>query len=228
MPPREGAFAQYVAMPEANLVTVPDAFPLEKAALAEPIAVGWHAARLALEALHPAMTKRALILGGGAIGLATALSLRTMGLEDIEICEPNAGRLQYLTSHCGLHARPSPAQTAPIVIDAVGFASTRASASALAEPGGVIVHVGLGDNEGGLDIRRLTLQEIGFIGTYTYTAQDFRDAAQAMFAGRLGSLDWFETRPLEDGAAAFRDIRAGNVATPKIILTPPEPATPQI
>ena len=35
--PREGAFAQYVAMPMSNLVEVPEAVPLEKAALAEPL-----------------------------------------------------------------------------------------------------------------------------------------------------------------------------------------------
>ena len=51
MPPREGAFAQYVAMPERNLVPVPDAMPLEKAALAEPVAVGWLAVRLGVEAM---------------------------------------------------------------------------------------------------------------------------------------------------------------------------------
>jgi len=38
----------------------------------------------------------------------------------------------------------------------------------------VIAHIGLGEAEGGLDIRRMTLQEITFIGTYTYTADDFR------------------------------------------------------
>ena len=66
----------------------------------------------------------------------------------------------------------------------------------------------------------MTLQEITFVGTYTYTAQDFRDTAAAMFDGRLGALDWVEIRPLSEGAAAFADIRAGRVAAPKIILKP--------
>ena len=82
------------------------------------------------------------------------------------------------------------------------------------------MHIGLGSADGGLDIRRMTLQEITFVGTYTYTAQDFRDTAAAMFDGRLGRLDWIETRPLADGAQAFADIRAGNVAAPKIVLKP--------
>lgn len=97
---------------------------------------------------------------------------------------------------------------------------SRAQASAHARPGGVIVHIGLGQSAGGLDIRRMTLQEITFIGTYTYTAQDFRDCAQAMFDGRLGALDWVEERALRDGATAFADIRGGRVTSPKIILVP--------
>jgi threonine dehydrogenase-like Zn-dependent dehydrogenase len=102
----------------------------------------------------------------------------------------------------------------------LGFAATRASASWAARPGGVIVHIGLGDADGGLDIRRMTLQEITFIGAYTYTPQDFRDTAAAIFDGRLGSLDWAEQRPLEDGATAFADILAGRAAAPKIVLRP--------
>ena len=71
-----------------------------------------------------------------------------------------------------------------------------------------------------LDIRRLTLQEITFIGAYTYTPQDFRQTAAAIFDGRLGSLDWPEMRALEEGAGAFSDILAGRAAAPKIVLRP--------
>ena len=39
MPPREGAFAQLLAIPVSNLVTVPESVPFDRAALAEPLAV---------------------------------------------------------------------------------------------------------------------------------------------------------------------------------------------
>ncbi len=219
MPPREGAFAQYVTMPDRNLVEVPEDVPLGKAALAEPLAVSWHAVRLAIAALHPASEKRALVLGGGAIGLAAALGLTAMGVEEVTLAEPNPGRRDFLL-RLGLRVVDGVIGTYPIVIDAVGFAATRATASACAEPGGVIAHVGLGEDTGGLDIRRMTLQEVTFIGTYTYTAEDFRQTAQAIFDGRLGPLDWTEARPLSEGAQAFRDLRSGVVAAPKIILDP--------
>ncbi len=220
MPPREGAFAQYLTMPVSNLVEVPDHVSLHKAALAEPLAVSWHAARLAIEALHPAADRRALVIGGGAIGLASGLALSAMGVEEVTIVEPNATRRDFLRQLGSLNVVDIAMGTFPLVIDAVGYKATRATASACAEPGGVIAHVGLGEDTGGLDVRRMTLQEITFIGTYTYTAEDFRQAAAAIFDGRLGTLDWTETRMLADGAQAFRDLRAGAVAAPKIILTP--------
>ncbi len=220
MPPREGAFAQYVTMPERNLVPVPDDITLDQAALAEPIAVSWHAARLGMAALHQGDPRDALVIGGGAIGLAAALALKAMGCARVTIVEPNAARRSYLEMHCEMRTTAQAETPAPLVVDAVGYAATRKLASALATPGGVIVHIGLGEDEGGLDIRRMTLQEITFIGTYTYTAQDFKDCAQAMWGGRLGPLDWAEFRPLSEGAAAFADIRGGRVAAPKIILKP--------
>ena len=219
MPPREGAFAQFIAMPDRNLVEVPDAIPLTKAALAEPLAVSWHAVRLALEALHPAMDKRALVIGGGAIGLAAALALRAMGVDDVTVSEPNTLRREYLQNLNAFEVLEQPQGEYAIVIDAVGYAATRATASASAAPGGVIAHVGLGEDTGGLDVRRMTLQEITFIGTYTYTTEDFQQTAQAIFDGRLGPLDWIEERHLSEGAQAFRDIRSGVVAAPKIILS---------
>ncbi|MEO9825151.1 MAG: alcohol dehydrogenase catalytic domain-containing protein [Paracoccaceae bacterium] len=220
MPPREGAFAQFISMPDTNLVTVPDDVPLTKAALAEPLAVSWHAARLALEALHPTSERKALVLGGGAIGLAAALALKAMDVSDVTIVEPNADRRQFLIDTCGQNAIAAGVEMYPLIIDCVGYAATRAVSTELAEPGGVIAHVGLGDGEGGLDVRRMTLQEITFIGTYTYTMQDFRDTAQAIFDGRLGSLDWIDTRPLSEGSNAFKALRAGSVAAPKIVLDP--------
>ena len=220
MPPREGAFAQYVRMPDSNLVIVPEDTPLDKAALAEPLAVSWHTARLAKEALFDPTGARALVIGGGAIGLAAALALRAMDIGDVTVSEPNAARRSFLEQRCGQNAVAAPEGEFDLIIDAVGYAATRATACTHAAPGGVIAHVGLGDGEGGVDARRMTLQEITFIGTYTYTAKDFRDTAAAIFDGRLGPLDWFETRALAEGAGAFADLHAGRVAAPKIVLDP--------
>jgi len=224
MPPRPGAFAEYVSMPEQNLVSVPEGVAFDKAALAEPIACGWHAVRLAGKVLHPPMQEaRCLVIGGGAIGVGAALVLAAHKAGHITVLEPNEARHKVVAGIGAFEVQASddglPAQF-DLVVEAVGYAPTREIASRQAKPGGIIVHIGLGEAEGGLDIRRMTLQEVTFIGTYTYTPADFCDTAQAIFDGRLGALDWMDVRPLSDGLQAFRDIRSGQAAAPKIILKP--------
>ena len=218
---REGTFAEYVAAPIANLTEVPDGVSFEHAAMAEPVAVCWHAAKLALAAIGGG-SDTAVVIGGGAIGVGSALCLQAMGVERIILTEPNEVRRARL-SHIGgfeVAANTDGLPLTDLVIDAVGYKGTRAEASQIVDHGGVIAHIGLGSGEGGLDIRRLTLQEITFIGTYCYTPTDFKEAAEAIYDGRIGALDWIEERPLSDGAAAFKDLDAGKVAAPKIVLRP--------
>ncbi len=226
MPPRQGAFAQKVAMPTSNLVEVPDNVSFDHAALAEPLAVCWHAVRLSRDLLvKPMEEARALVIGGGAIGLGSALCLDVFGVRDVTLVETNPARLSYLSEHTKAHVT-TPDALKPsdfdLVIDAVGFGPTRATASEVVRPGGAICHIGLGDSKEGFDVRRATLQEITFFGTYTYTPDEFRDTAQAIFDGRLGPLDWIETRPLSQGASAFSEILDGKIAAPKIVLNPQE------
>ena len=229
MPPREGAFAEWLSMPEGNLVSVPDDISLEKAALAEPIACGWHAVRIGKASLEKAAggsvtAAKILVIGGGAIGVGAALSAAAQGFENITLIEPNELRRRYIETKLPfdiLHPdQIEPNADYDFIIDGVGYEATRALASAKTAPGGVIMHIGLGSAADGLDVRRLTLQEITFIGTYTYNADDFKQTAAAIFSGALGQLDWIETRPLQDGNSAFHDIRSGEVAAPKIILKP--------
>ncbi len=227
MAPRQGAFAEYIAIPADNLVEMPDNVSFEKACFAEPLACGWHAVRLGAQTLDLHLAEaRCLVIGGGAIGLGAALALSANGAADITISEANQRRVPALKS-AGNFTIATPDEVMAeavggydLVIDGVGFAATRATASRAARPGGVIVHIGLGDASAGLDIRRLTLQEITFIGAYTYTPEDFRETAAAIFDGRLGGLEWAEVRALKDGAEAFADILAGRAAAPKIILKP--------
>jgi L-gulonate 5-dehydrogenase len=223
MPPRPGAFAELVAVPERNLLPVPDDFPIEQAALCEPLACGWHAVKLGRAAsIVPLPEARTLVIGGGPIGVASALSLAAFGARDIAIVEPNAVRRPALerAGDFRVLASVEEGDFYDLVVDAYGGETSRSVASKAVRPGGVIVHIGLAGGAGGLDVRRMTLQEVTFIGTYCYTMAEFADTFAAMIAGRLGPLDWFETRPLADGVQAFADIRAGRNAVPKIVLRP--------
>ncbi|SMO97525.1 zinc-dependent alcohol dehydrogenase [Paracoccus laeviglucosivorans] len=221
MPPREGGFADFITSPERNLVRIPDGLAATVACLAEPLACGWHAVKLGNRALGMAAT-RIVVLGGGAIGFGAALAARALGSSDITIVEPNATRRERLT----LIDDFSIVDTAPaghepdLVIDAAGFAVTRQVASDIVRPGGVILHIGLGQATDGLNVRRMTLQEITFIGTYTYTHADFQECTAAIIDGQLGRCDWSDIRDLHDGPTAFAEIVGNSIAAPKVVLVP--------
>lgn len=225
MPPRPGAFAELTRIPESNVVELPPWMTMTAAALAEPVAVAWHAARNGVGLLQrPLAAARCVVLGGGAIGLATALVLVHFGAKDVWVAEPNAGRRATVAEAGPLCAYAPdadgacPDATAHLVMDAVGSNATRASACRLARPGGVIVHVGLLPGQEGLDVRRITLQEITLVGCYCYTPVDFTETVATLAAGQLGPLTWVEERPLADGVQAFRDLDAGTVSAAKIAL----------
>ena len=225
MPPREGAFAEQVAIPAINALELPEGLSFEQAALTEPMACSYHAVRLAADASHrPLAEARAVVLGGGAIGLGAALVLADLGCSDIWIAETNSLR-HGLLSRAGDFKIYNPLEgpgpedaSAHVVVDAFGGEATRASSTAVVKPGGVIVHIGLASGAGGLDVRRMTLQEVTFIGTYTFTRADFAQTLTAIAAGRLGPLDWVEERGLSEGPGAFKDILSGKAAHPKIMF----------
>ena len=83
-----------------------------------------------------------------------------------------------------------------------------------------MVHIGLMDSLGEMDIRKLTLFEVTLIGVYCYTAADVRAAVKAIDDGLLGDLSWVETRPLSEGDKAFSDLDKGLSAAAKIVLIP--------
>ena len=216
-----GAFAEQVMVPDANLTVLADHLSFSEAALAEPTAVAVRVVEIAISA-GAAADSRIVILGGGAIGVLVAQVLAARGFAAPRIAETNALRRGMLDG-IGIAGSYDPRDDTPadgsvdLVIDCVGMGVTRAAASAMVRPGGVIVHVGLQDNEPGLDTRRITLQEIAFIGAYCYRHEDFASAISLLTDGKVTGAGWTEIRPLDAGAEAFIDIDQGR-APPKIIL----------
>lgn len=224
---RNGGYAQAVSVPHSNLFSIPESLSAIHASLMEPTAVSLHAIHLAERVLdRPISECRTLVIGGGAIGALAALLLAQKGARHISVAETSAPRRGSLSAMCDADVYDPLGKNTPsenhfeLVIDAVGSGATRKAASALARTGGVISHIGLQDNEPGLDTRRLTLQEITFIGNYTYNLSDLQASLDLLADQAIGDLSWVETRPLSDGARAFEDIHHARTAAPKIVLLP--------
>ncbi|MEM9062951.1 MAG: alcohol dehydrogenase catalytic domain-containing protein [Pseudomonadota bacterium] len=218
-----GAYAEHVAIDTDNLTVLPDDLAFEQAVLAEPLAVCVHAVRIGYER-HAGPADEVVVLGGGAIGLLAAFVYRHRGAGTLWIAETNPVRRAALEQVIDAKVYDPTAPGGPalesvdMIFDAVGSGRTRAVASAMIRPGGTIVHTGLQDNTEGLDTRRITLQEILFLGTYCYTKDDFAAGLDLLHKGEVARDGWTELRDLDAGAQSFQDIHDGN-APPKIILT---------
>jgi 2-desacetyl-2-hydroxyethyl bacteriochlorophyllide A dehydrogenase len=221
---RPGAFAEYMSIPAASLIAMPQDLPARAAALTEPAATAWHAVNLTLRALvRPLHECRVLVIGGGAIGMLSALLLRHLGVRRVVLAELNPLRRGAVAMHAQCEAI-DPRATAladssfDVVIDAVGAKATRVQAFAAIKPGGVIMHVGLQDWASEIDMRKLTLAEVTLLGTYTYTTADLRATVEALAGGAFGDLSWVEERALAEGQQAFLDLDQGRCAAAKVLL----------
>ncbi|WP_422368455.1 alcohol dehydrogenase catalytic domain-containing protein [Pelagibius sp.] len=222
---RPGAFSERIAIPERNLIPVPEGMDPAHAALTEPCATAWHALALAARsAWRPLAETRALVIGGGSVGLLGGLILKAWGVAELRLAETNALRRETAAA-AGLAvfdplSAPAEAASFDLVLDAVGMTATRRAAIEAVTPGGVVAHVGLQEAGGDFDARTLTLSEITFVGVYTYTEADLRASLAALHDGRLGTLDWIDRRALADGGRAFEDLDAGRTSAAKVILKP--------
>ena len=221
-----GAYAEYTKVPERNLIPIPHRLGFIKASLAEPTATALHALNLArMKSFRPLAELKVLVIGGGAIGMLTALLLKGYGCDDILLAETNDLRGKSAADHTGCQVfNPVNSLEGPdsydLVLDCVGGEKTRTLAITAVKSGGIFVHIGLMDALDGLDIRKITLSEITLIGVYCYTAADVRAAVKAIDTGLVGDLTWVETRPLSQGSQAFSDLDEGLTAAAKIVLLP--------
>ena len=218
-----GGFAERVAVPAANLVALPDALDARIGALVEPLANAVHAVGLARRPVAPA---KAVILGGGTIGVFGLHAARAAGIPDVRVVEPNADRraAALAAGARAVHADASELaaeRNADLVIDAVGATATRRSALDIVRPGGTIVLLGLHEDETALPFHRVVRDQVALQGSFAYTDTDFTAALDLLTSGRvrLGAISGI--LPLEAGPEAFASLAEGPTPLLKTFLAAP-------
>lgn len=83
----DGGFAEYVLVPEDNLIELPDNVSFEVAAMLEPMAVSVHSIRriLSTEKVDELKDKSVVVWGLGTIGLLITMFLKELGIKKIYV-----------------------------------------------------------------------------------------------------------------------------------------------
>lgn len=222
---RPGAFAEWVKVPAANALPLPDGMPELLGTLVEPLATPVNA--LGSAPLGPDSV--VAVIGAGPIGLLAAFAARERGVRLVTCHDLDAARVEHARAHAGAvgtaAADVEPAIRAAsgglgadLVIDAVGVEATWRDALALVRPGGTVAEVGLAQGAGELEVGALVRNGVTVRGVYAYTPEDFR-AALALLDRVRPSFDWVETAPLETGVELLARLARGEGPV-KAILRP--------
>ena len=220
VPGLDGAFADRMVVRADNVVALRGGAPLEYAALAEPLAVGTHAVRIA--GVGPG--SRVLVVGGGPIGAGAALAARRAGAERVLVSEPETHRRAVLTA-MGLDAvEPAgvPPQAAEVALECVGLPATTAAALEGVEPGATVVMVGITTPELVLPSAALVMGERRLVGSAVYTRSDFEKTVASIDAGELDVGPLIEARvTLPEVIDAFAGYSDGSLTAMKTLWIEP-------
>lgn len=201
----DGAFADYLWLPDADLmaVKVPDNLSQEDAALAEPLATSFHAVRLS--GLQVGDT--AAVIGAGPVGLLAVQVLKAAGAGKIIISQ-RPGERRDLALKLGAAVAINPRDEkigvgeqirevtdggADVVIECAGAPPTVQQAIDMARPGGLVMLVGVNEKESPVIPLRMILGEVGVKGSLAWTHRDFEMSVGLLASGRIDAKPLIST-----------------------------------
>ena len=196
----DGAFAPRVRVREAEtpgtLFVLPDALSVERGALAEPLAVAFHAVSIG----KAGAGTRAVVLGAGPIGLACVIGLKRAGASDIVVLERSARRRAIATQlgadatceavdddfwrclaerHGTVPFYGMPMAGTDLYIDCSGVASLPETVVQRAAPASRLVLVAVYKQAAALDLTLVMAKELQIRGAFSY-GDSFPDAIDCL------------------------------------------------
>jgi L-iditol 2-dehydrogenase len=226
---RDGAFAEYVRVPERITYKLPDALPFEEAAMLEAVSVALHA--VAVSDLRGGET--ALVIGAGMIGLLTLQAARAAGCSRVFIADVDPTRLalakklgatetllmsgselvrkcQDLTDGSGVD----------VVLEAVGRDETVQTAIDAVRKGGTVTLIGNVTPEVRLPLQKVVSRQLRLQGTAA-SCGEYPQAIEMITNGTVRVKPLITAvAPLSEGAEWFRRLYAHEPGLMKIVLSP--------
>ncbi len=223
-----GGMASHIVVPAYTLFALPSSLDFELGALAEPVAVAVHAARLG----GVGRGSRVLVLGAGTIGLVAAAAARHLGAGYVAISARHPQQ-RRLAESLGVDEVLDPdklrtsGEKPDVVLETVGGnASTVADGMLAVARGGTIVVIGLFEKTPAFDPGVMILKEVRVVGSMVYNRPptgiaDFELALDCIGAN-AGALRGLVTHTfaLGDVQKAFETAADKKSGAVKVMLAP--------
>ncbi len=226
---RDGAFAEYVAVPARILYRLPDGLGFAQAALVEAVSVAVHAVRRA--ELAPGSS--AVVVGAGMIGLLVVQALRAAGCAKVAAVDLDPERLKLARRLGATETVPANDPDLPrrllaatsergadAAFEVVGITPAVKTAVAAVRKGGAVVLVGNLAPQVELPLQAVVTRELRLLGSCA-SAGEYPASLELIASGKIDvSAMISATAPLEEGAAWFGRLHAGEKGLMKVVLTP--------
>lgn len=226
---QNGAFAEFVAVPERILYRLPEALPFEHAALVEPFAIALHAVRRA----PPALNDNVVVIGAGMIGLALVQALSQTGCGQLIVVDVAADRLKLAASLGATQtvnsANTDPAKTisdltkgrgADMAYEAVGLSATVDVALRCVRKGGSVTLVGNVAPKIDFPLQVAVTRELTLHGSCA-SRGEYPACLEMLARGALNAKPLLSAvAPLAEGAKWFERLYQKEAGLLKVILKP--------
>lgn len=208
---RNGAFAEYLALPFENLHRVPDSVSDDEAVFTEPLA----AALEITQQVHVRPTDSVVVLGDGKLGLLCAQVLALTGC-DLWVVGRHRSKLDILAAR-GIRTAlvtEVPSLRADLVVECTGHPDGFALARQFLRPRGTLVLKSTYAGSFPVELSRLVVEEITVVGS---RCGPFAPALDLLARGLVDVRPLIHARyPLREGLAAMD--RAQQPGVLKVIL----------
>jgi threonine dehydrogenase-like Zn-dependent dehydrogenase len=210
---RDGAFAEFLSLPDFNLIPIPDSMPDDVAVFVEPIAAAYEI----FEQVHLARNETVVVIGDGRLGALVAMVLK--GEKYLPIVAGHHREKLARLSELGLDTADESSLKGKfdVAIDCSGSESGFLRAVELVRPRGKIILKSTAAAAAEINLAPIVVNEISVIGS---RCGRFQPALDALAAGKIDPRPLIDgTFALDDGLAAFAAAR--NPLNFKILLSAP-------
>jgi L-iditol 2-dehydrogenase len=225
----DGAFAEYVTVPQHIVYPLPNNITFDEAAMVEPLSIALHAVKRS----NVSINDTAMVIGSGMIGLLVIQLLKIAGCKKVIAVDILQSRLDMANKFGAsvlLNSNEIDVSTeinkltsnkgVDIAFEVVGITSSLKTAIASVKKGGSVILVGNLKKEVDLPLQSVVTRQITLSGSCA-SSLEYEDCLDLIASGRVDVQSFISAVvPLQEGADWFQRLYRGDPSLMKVILKP--------